>query len=65
MNTSMRVPRVKKGKETNAKAIGKTLIAGVILLVLVGTFAIVMQYTGAPNQFPANPNSPLAPQLPK
>lgn len=65
MNTSMPLPREKKRKEPNSKAIGKALIGGVILLVLVGTFAIVMQYTGAPNQFPKNPNSPLAPQSPK
>lgn len=65
MNTSMRLPREKKGKETSSRAIGKVLIAGVILLVLVGTFAIVMQYTGAPNQFPKNPDSLLAPQSPK
>jgi len=65
MNTSMRLPREKKSKETNSKAIGKALIGAVILIVLVGTFAIVMQYTGAPNQFPTNPNSPLTPQAPK
>lgn len=65
MNHSMRMPRVKKVQESSGTAVGKVIIAGVILLVLVGTFAIVMQYSGAPSQFPNNPNSPLAPMNPK
>jgi len=65
MNHSIRLPHTKKPKETNSAAVGKALIAGIILLILVGTFAIVMQYTGAPSQFPKNPDSPLAPQSPK
>lgn len=65
MNHSMRLPRVKKAKESGSAAVGKTLIAGVILLILVGTFAIVMQYTGAPSQFPKKPDSPLTPTFPK
>lgn len=58
-------PHHKKQKEPNTRAIGKALISAVILLVLVGTFVFVMQYTGASNQFSHNPHSPIAPQAPK